>query len=217
LPDTKNVTPDDEKYIETLLGRRDSSRKKLLLSPTIRSQKEQRGFVVDDDSGMFAFLPLSIVKFADIVYRYTSTISLMASVKGIRELVWLGILSSQILLALPHPKCGRRPTYHHLQLSPNVADEDPERMRYVRHRLTRLGNAALDRRDALMRRLVIHGDDHTFTRRRAFTRSMDTIVSENDEETETRLRERWRFDQDDEPTVGPEGADELRARLCPDR
>jgi hypothetical protein len=36
--------------------------------------------------------------------------------------------------------------------SSDVADEGQERERYIRHRLTRLGNAALDRRDALMRR-----------------------------------------------------------------
>jgi len=45
---------------------------------------------------------------------------------------------------------------------------------------------------------------------------MDTIVSEDDEETATRLRERWRFDQDDEPTVGPEGADEQDRVLIDD-
>jgi len=45
---------------------------------------------------------------------------------------------------------------------------------------------------------------------------MDTIVSEEDEETPTRLRERWRFDQDDEPTVGPEGADEQDRVLIDD-
>ena len=67
-----------------------------------------------------------------------------------------------------------------------------------------------------MRRLAIHGDDRRFTRRRAFTRSMDTVVSEDDEETATRLRERWRFDQDDEPTVGPEGADEQHRILIDD-
>lgn len=66
-----------------------------------------------------------------------------------------------------------------------------------------------------MRRLGIRGDDHMFTRRRAFTRSMDTI-SDEDEETTARLRERWRFDQDDEPTVGPEGADEQDRVLIDD-
>ena len=58
--------------------------------------------------------------------------------------------------------------------------------------------------------------DHTFTRRQAFTRGMDTIVSEDDEETTTRLRERWRFDQDDEPTIGPEGDDEQDRVLIDD-
>jgi enhancer of polycomb-like protein len=59
-----------------------------------------------------------------------------------------------------------------------------------------------------MRRLGVRGDDHTFMRRRALTRNMDTITSDEDEETAARLRERWRFDHDDEPTIGPEGADE---------
>jgi len=100
--------------------------------------------------------------------------------------------------------------------SPNVANKEPERIRYVRHRLTRLGNAALDRRDALMRRLGIHGDGHMFTQRRPFTRSINDIVSDEDEEMAARLRERWRFDQDDEPTVGPEGTDEQDRILIDD-
>jgi len=45
---------------------------------------------------------------------------------------------------------------------------------------------------------------------------MDTIVSQDDEESATYLRERWRFDQDDEPTVGPEGADEQDHALIDD-
>ncbi|KAG2040570.1 enhancer of polycomb-like-domain-containing protein [Suillus americanus] len=101
--------------------------------------------------------------------------------------------------------------------SPNVADEEPECVRYVRHRVTRLGNAAIDRRDAFIQRYGIHGDDSTFTRRRqAFARRMDAIIPEDDEEISARLRERWRFDQDDEPTVGPEGADEQDRTLIDD-
>ena len=34
---------------------------------------KQRGFMADNDSGVFPFLPLRIVKFANIVYRYTNT------------------------------------------------------------------------------------------------------------------------------------------------
>lgn len=101
--------------------------------------------------------------------------------------------------------------------SPNVADEEAERVRYVRHRITRLGNAAIDRRDAFIQRYGIHGDDSTFTRRRqAFARRMDAIIPEDDEEMSARLRERWRFDQDDEPIVGPEGADEQDRILIDD-
>jgi enhancer of polycomb-like protein len=45
---------------------------------------------------------------------------------------------------------------------------------------------------------------------------MDTIIPEDDEEMSARLRERWRFDQDDEPTVGPEGVDEQDRILIDD-
>ncbi|KAG1758564.1 enhancer of polycomb-like-domain-containing protein [Suillus occidentalis] len=101
--------------------------------------------------------------------------------------------------------------------SPNVADEEAECVRYVRHRITRLGNAAIDRRDAFIQRYGIRGDDSAFTRRRqAFARRMDAIIPEDDEEMSARLRERWRFDQDDEPTVGPEGADEQDRILIDD-
>lgn len=101
--------------------------------------------------------------------------------------------------------------------SPNVADEEAGCVRYVRHRMTRLGNATIDRRDAFIQRYGIHDDDSTFTRRRqAFARRMDAIIPEDDEEMSARLRERWRFDQDDEPTVGPEGTDEQDRTLIDD-
>jgi enhancer of polycomb-like protein len=32
---------------------------------------------------------------------------------------------------------------------------------------------------------------------------MDTIFSEEDEDTAARLRQRWKFDQDDEPLLDP--------------
>ncbi|KAG1850825.1 enhancer of polycomb-like-domain-containing protein [Suillus subalutaceus] len=101
--------------------------------------------------------------------------------------------------------------------SPNVAYEEPECVRYVRHRVTRLGNATIDRRDAFIQRYGIHSDDSAFTRRRqAFARRMDAIIPEDDEEMSARVRERWKFDQDDEPTVGPEGADEQDRTLIDD-
>jgi hypothetical protein len=37
---------------------------------------------------------------------------------------------------------------------------------------------------------------------------LDTITSDEDKETAAHRRECWRVDQDNEPTVGPEGADE---------
>lgn len=100
---------------------------------------------------------------------------------------------------------------------PNVADQEADRVRYVRHRVTRLGNTTIDRRDTFMQRHGIRGGDPTFTRQRqAFARRMDAINSEDDEEISARLRERWRFDQDDEPTVGPEGVDEQDRTLIDD-
>ncbi|KAJ8579956.1 hypothetical protein M405DRAFT_869832 [Rhizopogon salebrosus TDB-379] len=45
---------------------------------------------------------------------------------------------------------------------------------------------------------------------------MDTITSDEDEETAAHLHEHWRVDQDDEPTVGPEGADEQDRVLIDD-
>jgi enhancer of polycomb-like protein len=53
-----------------------------------------------------------------------------------------------------------------------VPDEEQERVRYIRPRLTRLGDAVLDRRDALVRCLGVRGDDHTFTRRRVLTSAL---------------------------------------------
>jgi len=36
---------------------------------------------------------------------------------------------------------------------------------------------------------------------------MDAIISSEDKDMATHLRERWRFDQDNEPTVGPSDQD----------
>jgi enhancer of polycomb-like protein len=45
---------------------------------------------------------------------------------------------------------------------------------------------------------------------------MDAIIPEDDEKMSACLRERWRFDQDDEPTVSPEGADKQDQILIDD-
>jgi enhancer of polycomb-like protein len=45
---------------------------------------------------------------------------------------------------------------------------------------------------------------------------MDTITSDEDEEMAAHLHEHWRVDQDDEPTVGHEGADEQDRVLIDD-
>ncbi|KAI6012212.1 enhancer of polycomb-like-domain-containing protein [Pisolithus marmoratus] len=99
-------------------------------------------------------------------------------------------------------------------------DEDakPEHVRYLRHRLTRLGGVMLDRTDAFMRRMGISDDDGTLLRRRcAFGRPLEDIFHDvEDEEMRCRLRERWRFDHDDDPAVAPEGFEEQDRVLIDD-
>ncbi|KAI6018157.1 enhancer of polycomb-like-domain-containing protein [Pisolithus microcarpus] len=97
-------------------------------------------------------------------------------------------------------------------------DAKPEHIRYLRYRLTRLGGVMLDRRDAFMQRMGISDDDGALLRRRrAFGRPLDSLFDDvQDEEMKCRLRERWRFDQDDDPAVAPEGPEEQDRVLIDD-
>jgi enhancer of polycomb-like protein len=88
-----------------------------------------------------------------------------------------------------------------------------EHLRYLRRRATRSGNTMLDRRDAFCRR---HGFSPTSHQpHRSFGRSLREGLDENDEDMR-RLRERWRFDEDDDPIVAPEGIDEQDRVLVDD-
>lgn len=97
-------------------------------------------------------------------------------------------------------------------------DAKPEHVRYLRYRLTRLGGVMLDRRDAFMQRMGISDDDGALLRRRhAFGQPLDDGFGDaEDEEMRRRLRERWRFDQDDDPAVAPEGPEEQDLVLIDD-
>jgi len=97
------------------------------------------------------------------------------------------------------------------------ADRKPEHLRYLRCWLTHLSGISLDRRDAL-HKLGIRDDDITSMRRcRGFGRSLEEIFNNaEDEEMARRLQERWRFDQDDDPKVAPEGAEEQDRMLVDD-
>ncbi|KAF8127863.1 enhancer of polycomb-like-domain-containing protein [Boletus edulis] len=101
---------------------------------------------------------------------------------------------------------------------PSSADADSEErgnehLRYLRRRVTRFGNTTVDRRDAFCRR---HGFSPTLHQsHRSFGRPLEEGVDENDEEMR-RLRERWRFDEDDDPIVAPEGIDEQDRVLIDD-
>ncbi|KIJ67208.1 hypothetical protein HYDPIDRAFT_25680 [Hydnomerulius pinastri MD-312] len=127
--------------------------------------------------------------------------------------------------ALPYPRRHWKPMPSSSRIStspePDREDEEgvkSEHVRYLRRRFTRLGGTMLDRRDAFMQRLGIRDDGDTFTRRRhGFGRRLQDIFDdpENDEDAR-RLRERWRFDQDDDPMVAPEGAEEQDRVLVDD-
>ncbi|EIW79222.1 hypothetical protein CONPUDRAFT_59856 [Coniophora puteana RWD-64-598 SS2] len=98
-------------------------------------------------------------------------------------------------------------------------DESNRHVRFLRLRYGRGGQALLDRRDAYLSRPGLRSGDDVFERRRkAFARrlAMTGTSDEEDEETATRLRERWRFDQDDVPPVGPDGPEEQDRMLVDD-
>lgn len=94
-----------------------------------------------------------------------------------------------------------------------MEEREVEHLRYLRRRVTRTGNAMIDRRDAFCR---IYGFSPTPHRaHRGFGRSLEKGLSENDESLRT-LEERWRFDEDDNPIVAPEGIDEQDRVLIDD-
>ena len=100
---------------------------------------------------------------------------------------------------------------------PSAADNGGERafehLRYLRRRATRSSNTMVDRRDAFCR---THGFPPTsYQSHRSFGRSLEESFDENDEDT-WRVRERWRFDEDDDPIVAPEGIDEQDRVLIDD-
>ena len=86
--------------------------------------------------------------------------------------------------------------------------------RAVRLRYGRGGRIHLDRRDAIPRpfsnlpRSTLFGIDEE---------PMDTDQENpGEDESRRRLEERWRFDMDDGPAVGPEGPEELDRALVDD-
>lgn len=93
------------------------------------------------------------------------------------------------------------------------AERGSEHLRYLRRRVTRSGNTMVDRRDAFSRR---HGFSPTTNQpHRSFGRRLEEDFDEDDEDVR-KLRERWRFDEDDDPLVAPEGIDEQDRVLVDD-
>ncbi|KAJ3747552.1 enhancer of polycomb-like-domain-containing protein [Lentinula detonsa] len=94
----------------------------------------------------------------------------------------------------------------------SVADSAPKRP--IRLRYGRGGRTFIDRR-------LNSSHTHTKWRRRITTSddeedSMKVDDVERDEETDRRLTERWRYDTDDGPPYGPNGADEQDRALVDD-
>ena len=85
--------------------------------------------------------------------------------------------------------------------------------RAVRLRYCRGGRIQLDRRDAIPRSFLNLPRSTLF----AIDEPMD-VDAENLEEDEDkrRLVERWRFDMDDSPAIGPEGSEEQDRVLVDD-
>ncbi|KAI9463887.1 enhancer of polycomb-like-domain-containing protein [Boletus coccyginus] len=97
--------------------------------------------------------------------------------------------------------------------SDNGGERAFEHLRYLRRRATRSGNTMVDRRDAFCR---THGFPLTSHQsHRSFGRFLEESFDENDENMR-RVRERWRFDEDDDPIVAPEGIDEQDRVLIDD-
>ncbi|KAH0835627.1 enhancer of polycomb-like-domain-containing protein [Lanmaoa asiatica] len=94
-----------------------------------------------------------------------------------------------------------------------VEERGLEHLRYLRRRVTRSGNTMVDRRDAFSRRYGFSQAPHQSHRN--IGRRLEEGLDENDEDTR-RLRERWRFDDDDGPIVAPEGIDEQDRVLVDD-
>ncbi|KAJ4482392.1 enhancer of polycomb-like-domain-containing protein [Lentinula aciculospora] len=93
----------------------------------------------------------------------------------------------------------------------SIAESVPKRSIRIRH--GRGGRTFIDR--------GLHSLHATFKRARRITTSddedaMEVDDNEADEEADRRLRERWRFDADDGPPYGPNGADEQDRALVDD-
>ena len=94
-----------------------------------------------------------------------------------------------------------------------VDERGYEHLRYLRRRITRFGNTMVDRRDAFSRR---HGFSPTPRHsHRGFGGLLEEVFDENDEDMR-RLRERWRFDEDDDPISASEGMEEQGRVLVDD-
>lgn len=93
--------------------------------------------------------------------------------------------------------------------SSDSQDESPRQYRAVRMRRGRGGVVRVDRR-RLLPRGSRQDDEEEFLRRPRLRQSGDSSDEDSAEERERarRITERWRYDRDDEPPVGPDGPDE---------
>ncbi|KAG9312626.1 enhancer of polycomb-like-domain-containing protein [Chiua virens] len=89
-----------------------------------------------------------------------------------------------------------------------------EHLRYLRRRVARSGNTVVDRRDAFIRRHGFSPSSHQT--HCSFGRRLEDDVDDANDEHLRRLRERWRFDDDDNPMATSEGIDEQDRVLIDD-
>ncbi|KAI0047478.1 hypothetical protein FA95DRAFT_1518958 [Auriscalpium vulgare] len=90
--------------------------------------------------------------------------------------------------------------------TPTEKDEQPRQWRAVRTRRGRGGVLRVDRR--LVATRSSSSDDESFTLPRRSPRSSLDAEDADAQESARRIRERWKFDHDDEPPLAPEGVDE---------
>lgn len=104
-----------------------------------------------------------------------------------------------------------------LPWSSRTDDEDDERPPpAVRIRRGRGGRYHIDRRLPTSRLSFSKGSSYPFTFRRPLSTAEDSGEDDKDEERLWRLSERWKFDDDDGPAIGPDGSEEQDRVLVDD-
>ncbi|EGN97434.1 hypothetical protein SERLA73DRAFT_161474 [Serpula lacrymans var. lacrymans S7.3] len=126
---------------------------------------------------------------------------------------------------VPYTQRHWKPFFASRSTSPSLLGRDEEddddtssHVRYLRIRFARARRLCLDRHDSLVKLPALHQSSSSGVsdRKAEFMRRMRQFDDDGDEERVSKLHERWRFDDDDSPVVGPEGPDEQDRVLIDD-